>query len=181
MSLRLFCQPLTCLCYVAGGRRPLLPFRRHLQSSAHEHGACGSRANGPITQGTRRGQHCSNLEHREWRPQPAYLSTYKLAGGALRLRCDSRHVCQATALLDADAKADKQNLAPSAHEEVHKQLTMDYTALVASTQELKTYWTPAKVAQVSDLSQAYCRQCLLTEVNVACSVCKVINRHSASD
>lgn len=154
MSLRLFCKPLTCLCYVAGGHRPLLPFRRHLQLSAHEHGAYGNRANGPVIHGTRRTQHYSNLEHRKWRPQPAYLSTNKLAGSTLRLQHDTRHVCQATVLLDAKPQSDKQNCAPSEHKEVHKQLTMDYTALVASTQELKTYWTPAKVAQVSDLSQA---------------------------
>ena len=154
MSWRLFSKPLSCLCCVASGQRPLLSFRRDLRLLRHGTVACGNRANGLIVQGSRRALNCSKLEHRGSRPQLAYPSTNKLASGTPWLQCDSRHVCQATPLLDAKLEADKPKLAPGAHGEVHKQLTMDYTALVASTQELKTYWTPAKVAQVGNSSQA---------------------------
>ena len=171
MSWRLFSKPLSCLCCVVSGQRPLLSFRRDLRISRHETVACGNRANGFIVQGSSRALACSKLERRGSRPQLAYPSTNKLANGTPWLQCDSRHVCQATSLLDAKPEADKQTPAPAAHGDVHKQLTMDYTALVASTQELKTYWTPAKVAQVGQSSQARPKHHVLTGVCVCIAVC----------
>lgn len=54
----------------------------------------------------------------------------------------SRRVCQATALLDV---SQQQNASKKAQP---RQLTMDYTALVASVAELTASWIPAKVEQV---------------------------------
>ena len=174
-------KPLNCLCCAVSGQRPLLSFRRHLRISAHETVACGNHASGLVVQGSRRGLICSKLERRRWRLLQAYPSTNKLASAIPWLQCGSRHISQATSVLDAKPEADKLKPAPGAHGEVQKQLTMDYTALVASTQELKTYWTPAKVAQVGSCSQACSKHHLLAGAGVSCSVCKVTNRHSASD
>ena len=150
MSWRLFSKPLSCLCFVASGQRPLLSLRRYLRISTHKTAACGNHASEPVVQGSHRALHCSKLERRGCRHQPAYPSTSKLASGTLWLRGHIRHVCQAASILDVRSDAHKQNNAS----EVHKQLTMDYTALVASTQELKAYWIPAKVAQVGQFSNA---------------------------
>ena len=181
MSWRFFAKPLSYLCCVVTAQRPLLSFRRQLRISANGTVACGNHASGLVIQGSRRALNCSKVERRGWRPLHAYPSTNKLASGTPWLQCGSRHLSQATSTIDAKLEADKPKSPPGAHEEVQKQLTMDYTALVASTQELKTYWTPAKVAQVGNCSQACSKHHLLTGVGVSCSVCKVTNRHSASD
>lgn len=117
-----------------------------LRISTHKTAACGKHASDPIGQGSRRALNCSKLQHRGCRPQRAYLFISKLTTSTLWLPSLSRPVCQAASLLDVKSVANKES---PTHGEVHKQLTMDYTALVASTQELKTYWIPAKVAQVN--------------------------------
>ena len=57
----------------------------------------------------------------------------------------SRYTCCTAAILDAES----QKAAPKAAHQ--KQLTMDYTALVASVAELKATWIPAKMEQVYPL------------------------------
>ena len=179
MSWRFFAKPLSCLCCVVSG--PRLAFRQHLRISAHETVACGNHASGLVIQRSRRALTSSKLERRGWRLLHAYPSTNKLASGTPWLQYGSRHVFQETSRLDAKSEADKLELVPGAHGEVQKQLTMDYTALVASTQELKTYWTPAKVSQVGKCSQACSKRHLLAGTGMSCSVCKATSKHSASD
>ena len=181
MSWPFLAKPLNCLCCVVSGQRPLLSFRRRLRISAHETVARGNHASGLVIPGSRRGLFYSKLERRGWRLLQACPSTNKFASGIPWLQCGSRHVSQAASLLDAKPEADKLKPAPDTHGEVQKQLTMDYTALVASTQELKTYWTPAKVAQVGNCSQACSKHHPLAGAGVFCSVSKVTNRHSALD
>lgn len=58
-----------------------------------------------------------------------------------------RQICHTSALLDAEPQ---QQHAPVKAR--NAQLTMDYTALVASVQALNSQWIPAKVEQVTDLA-----------------------------
>lgn len=139
-------KPIRFVCGVGGGqsKRPLLLLR----TSTHKTAAAGKIARELNGQRSRRYLYCSNLECCDWSAQHTYSKTSKLSTSTLWLPRLSRHVCQAASLLDVKAVAHNGKVPLGAHVGVQKQLTMDYTALVASTQELKTCWIPAKVAQV---------------------------------
>ena len=59
-----------------------------------------------------------------------------------------RQICHTTAPLDAEPQQQQKE-----PKKARQKLTMDYTALVVSIQELKLRWIPAKVEQVTQLSE----------------------------
>ena len=90
-------------------------------------------------------------------PRTAAFSQHVQTG--LRSPAATKHACHAavrhTASCYAAAVRDAapQTTGPKTLQQ--RQLTMDYTALVASVAELKTNWIPAKVEQVGDSTVLY--------------------------
>ena len=142
MNWGLLSKPISFLSCVrrCQSKRPLLLRIPTHRTAKHTHE--------PIGQRTSRALYCGKTVCRGWSPQHTYLNTSELSTSTLWLPCLRRHVCQAASLMDVKSEAHNGCTPTNARGEVQKQLTMDYTALVASTQELKSYWIPAKVAQV---------------------------------
>ena len=144
-------KPISWLCSVAGRDRPLrrtVALRRYLQSSALEkHDDGVSRFISLTHQRPCRPLRAGSLDCGWSRAQHAYPCSRVLPGLSWP-RSIGQHICQGAALLTHKSQPSPSATVRDADANVHKQLTMDYTALVASIQELKQNWIPAKAEQV---------------------------------
>lgn len=157
MNWCLSSKPISCLCCVAGRDRPLrriVAFRRYLQTPAvQKHGDHVSSFNGLIHQQPFRTLRTSSPESRWSQAQHACPCSRSVLTGLIWSRSIGQHVCHSAALLTDKSQSRPSTTISDADVKVHKQLTMDYTALVTSIQELKAHWIPAKAEQVNLIPQ----------------------------
>ena len=143
MSWRLLFKPATHYCLRVATRTPGCPLHRFGQSlSLH---------NSPRNQGLPCCQAYSSkslVRARAVRAPSPCLGVYHLRSAAHGQRQSfGWQACRAVAGIATHTPANAQQAAPQ-----ERQLTMDYTALVASVQQITNDWIPAKVEQVSLLS-----------------------------
>ena len=152
MYWRLSCQPVGRLfCFVGQDRllRRFPSFQRQAQSLAARLdgevvlvGSTATRKYPGSTHLTSLGVHGRRAQHGQH--APVHLSTCVLWPRPLR-----RHICRIASQLVSDLGPHSLRAVEDPGSKVQKQLTMDYTALVASIRELTSHWIPAKIEQVS--------------------------------
>ena len=148
MYWRLSLTPVACFCRVACISSDFALYRRQLRTLSV------TRASSTIVPSY---QQLSHLRHKSSTVNHAHkvLRKRQLACAwardlTVRKQLQTsicRQICHTSALLDAEPQ--QQNAPVKAR---HAQLTLDYTALVATVQELNSQWIPAKVEQVTDLA-----------------------------
>ena len=149
MYWRLSTTPISCLYRVARSEIAVGSCRRQLRSLS----AAPAFPASPISVQLLCSRHRSSTLHHANIPsrkcQRACTWSRDLAYRKQPRTSICRQICHTTALLDVEPQ--QQHDEPQTAR--HTKLTMDYTALVVSIQELKTRWIPAKVEQVTQLSK----------------------------
>lgn len=147
MHWRLSTTPIACLYRVARSGIAVGFCRRQLRSLSASPAFSAS----PVPLQLLCSRHRSSTLHHANVPsrdcQPACTWSHDLPYRKQPRTSICRKICHATALFDAEPQQQQDE-----PKKPQQKLTMDYTALVVSIQELKTRWIPAKIEQVTQLS-----------------------------
>ncbi len=148
MYWRLSTTPITCLYRVARSEIAVGFCRRQLRSLSASPAFPASLVSLYLLCSRHRSStlHHANVPSRKC--QPACTWSRDLAYRKQPRTSICRQICHTTALFDAEPQQQQDE-----PKKARQKLTMDYTALVVSIQELKTRWIPAKVEQVTQLSE----------------------------
>ena len=150
MYWRLSTEPISCLYRVARSEIAVGFCRRQLRSLS----AAPAFPALPVSLKFLCPRHRSNTLHHAHVPspncQPACTWSRDLAYRKQPRTSICRQICHTSALFDAEPQQQQQQDEPK---KARQKLTLDYTALVVSIQELKTRWIPAKVEQVTQFSE----------------------------
>ena len=148
MYWRLSTTPISCLYRVARSEIAVGFCRRQLRSLS----AAPAFPASPVSLQLLCSRHrSSTLHHANFssrKCQPACTWSRDLAYRKQPRTSICRQICHTTALFDAEPQQQQDE--PT---KARQTLTMDYTALVVSIQELKSRWIPAKVEQVTQLAK----------------------------
>ena len=146
MSLRPTISPIRhCFCWVAHSKQLLALYRQLRQQPVAGRLTARAALSLALCLQTQQTSHFSHGRDTFARRQHANAWAQHVHFNVGARDATSRQICCTAAILDAES----QKAAPKAAQQ--KQLTMDYTALVASVAELKATWIPAKVEQVRPL------------------------------
>ncbi len=151
MYWRLSTTPISCLYRVTRSEIAVGFCRRQLRSLS----AAPAFSASPVSLQLLCSRHTSNTLYHANVPsrkcQPACTWFRDLANRKQPRTSICRQICHTTALFDAEPQQQQQK--QDEPKKARQKLTMDYTALVVSIQELKSRWIPAKVEQVTQLPE----------------------------